>query len=51
MKTTKEEKEREEMEIERKVWSKCSYVKKNFQKKNGIVMNMECYHSYCKECI
>ena len=31
MKTTKEEKEREEIEIERKVWSNVFYAKKNIQ--------------------
>ena len=71
---TKEEKEREEIEIERKVWSTCFLCEEEYstptnkqqqqqqqqqeQEKEGgkevegnIVMNKECLHSYCKECI
>ena len=63
MKTTKEEKEREEMEIERKVWSNCFLCEEEYSTPNNkqeekegkeggnIVMNKECLHSYCKECI
>ena len=45
--------EREELEIERKVWSKCSQCEEEYAKGEGgnIVMNMNCFHSYCKECI
>ena len=71
--STKEEKEREEIEIERKVWSTCFLCEEEYstptnkqqqqqqqqqQEKEGgkevegnIVMNKECLHSYCKECI
>ena len=60
--TTKEDKEREEIEIERKVWSTCflceeEYSTPNSKQEGGgkdegnIVMNKECLHSYCKECI
>ena len=64
---TKEEKEREEIEIERKVWSTCFLCEEEYltptnkqqqQQEEGrkevegnIVMNKECLHSYCKECI
>ena len=75
---TIEEKEREEIEIERKVWSTCFLCEEEYstptnkqqqqqqqqqqQEKEGekvggkevegnIVMNKECLHSYCKECI
>ena len=72
MKTSKEEKEREEIEIERKVWSTCFLCEEEYstptnkqqqqqqegEKEEGgkevegnIVMNKECLHSYCKECI
>ena len=68
MKKTKEEKEREEIEIERIVWSTCYLCEEEYstptnkqqqqqQEKEGgneggnIVMNKECLHSYCKECI
>ena len=45
--------EREELKIERKVWSKCSQCEEEYAKGEGgnIVMNMNCFHSYCKECI
>ena len=64
--STKEEKEREEIEIERKVWSTCFLCEEEYstptnkqqQEEGGgkevegnIVMNKECLHSYCKECI
>ena len=64
--STKEEKEREEIEIERKVWSTCFLCEEEYstptnkqqeEKEGGkevegnIVMNKECLHSYCKECI
>ena len=42
--------QREELEIERKVWSKCSLCEDEYREGN-IVMNMDCFHSYCKECI
>ena len=59
MKTTsKEEKEREDIEIERKVRSKCflceeeySTTNSNEDREGNIMMNKECLHSYCKECI
>ena len=72
MKRSKEEKEREEIEIERKVWSTCFLCEEEYstptnkqqqqqqqeEKEEGgkevegnIVMNKECLHSYCKECI
>ena len=69
MKTsTKVEKDRGEIEIERKVWSTCFLCEEEYstptnkqqqqQEKEGgkeeegnIVMNKECFHSYCKECI
>ena len=59
-KTTKEDKEREEIEIERKVWSTCFLCEEEYSTPNSkedgeeegnIVMNKECLHSYCKECI
>ena len=45
--------QREELEIERKVWSKCSQCEEEYAKgeRGNIVMNMNCFHSYCKECI
>ena len=50
-----QEMEWEELEIERKVWSKCSQCKVDFstntKEEGNIVMNMNCFHSYCKECI
>ena len=70
MKTsTKDEKEREEIEIERKVWSTCFLCEEEYStpnnkhqqqqqekeeeggKEGNIVMNMDCLHSYCQECI
>ena len=50
----------EELAIERKVWSLCflceEYSTNNKEdggkeEEGNIVMNKECYHSYCKECI
>ena len=65
--STKEDKESEEIEIERKVWSKCFLCEEEYSTNNNkqqqqeegggkevegkIVMNKECLHSYCKECI
>ena len=61
--STKEEKDREEIEIERKVWSTCFLCEEEYstptnkqdekegRKEGKIVMNKECLHSYCKECI
>ena len=65
--STKEEKEREEIEIERKVWSTCFLCEEEYstptnkqqqqeeeegkEVEGNIVMNKECLHSYCKECI
>ena len=54
-----EDKEREEFEIERKVWSNCFLCEEEYATKQleggkeerNIVMNIECSHSYCKECI
>ena len=54
MKTTAKDKEREDFEIERKVWSKCFLCKEEYStsKEGGnIGMNKECLHSYCMECI
>ena len=62
MKTSKEIKEREEIEIERKVWSTCILCEGEYPTPNNkdeeegkeernIVMNRDCFHSYCKECI
>ena len=65
MKTpTKEEKEREEIVIERKVWSTCFLCEEEYSTLNNkqqqeergkeegnIVINRNCLHSYCKECI
>ena len=61
--STKEEKERKEIGIERKVWSTCFLCEEEYstptnkqdekegRKEGKIVMNKECLHSYCKECI
>ena len=50
-KTTKDDKDREELEIERKVWSKCSLCEEEYSKQGTIRMNSVCLHSYCLECI
>ena len=62
--STKEVKERKEIEIERKVWSTCFLCEEEYstptnkqqqqeekKEEGNIVMNKECLHSYCKECI
>ena len=54
-------KETKDIEIERKVWSECFLCEEEYSTTNSklggvkdgghIVMNKECLHSYCKECI
>ena len=58
-KTTKEDKERQEFAIERKVWSTCFLCEEEYSTTNSkggkeegnILVNLDCLHSYCKECI
>ena len=47
------EDEREELELERKVWSKCFLCEEEYSKEEveNIRMNEQCLHSFCLECI